>query len=63
MGDRLLDVLGVGSAEHKGLAVLFSWHAWGRHQLAHRRLKAHVQHPVSLVQHQVTQLAQANLGK
>lgn len=60
-GSRPLDVLGESSTEHQSLTVLFQWHPRRAHQAAHVRLKAHIQHAVSLIQHQVTHFGQANL--
>ena len=59
--NRPLDVLRIGGTEQKGLPLLFGGHARGAHQLPHVWLKPHVQHSVCLIQHQVFQLAEANL--
>lgn len=56
-----LDVLREGGAEHQSLTILFRWHSRCAHQAAHVRLKTHIQHPVSFIQHQVTHLTQAHL--
>ena len=61
LSSRPLDVIRVGSAEHQSLTVLFGGHSRGTHQAAHVRLKTHIQHPVSLIQHKVPQLSQPNL--
>lgn len=60
-GDRPLDVLRVGGAKQQSLAVLFGWHPGRRNQAAHVRLKAHIQHPVSLIKNQIAQLGQPDL--
>ncbi len=58
---RPLNVFRVGRTEHQSLTVFFGRHSRGAHQAAHVRLKPHIQHPVSLVQHQVPQFTQPNL--
>lgn len=49
-----LDLLGEGSAEHHGLTDAFRGHGVLLHDASDLGLKTHVQHPVSLIQHQVT---------
>ena len=48
-----LDLLGEGSTEHHGLTDAFRGHGVLLHDASDLGLKTHVQHPVSLVQHQV----------
>ena len=48
-----LDLLGEGGAEHEGLAFASRWHGVLLHDSTDLRLKTHVQHAVSLIQHKV----------
>lgn len=63
MTTKPLNVLREGGTEHQSLAILSGWHSRWTHQATHVGLKAHIQHPVSFIQHQVTHFAQANLKK
>lgn len=48
-----LDLFGEGGGEHEGLALAGGGHVVLLHDATDLRLETHVQHPVSLIQHQV----------
>ena len=52
-GQTHLDLFGERGREHHGLPLTHRWHPILLHNAADLWLEPHVQHPVSLVQHQI----------